>query len=111
MYRERQENQWERNRPMPLRSVLDHGLLRRRRLTERMQHLAEVVPRDRLMDAEPFRLLRRTPVGAEEDVHERRDVRVVAGEAVLVMMPMMKLRCTDEPTQRTDRQTHVAVDV
>src|SRR5436305_1551364 len=49
---------------------------------EWMQHLAEIAVRNRLPEAETLRFVVRAAVGAEQDIHQRRDVRVVAGVAV-----------------------------
>src|SRR5262245_42487952 len=50
-------------------------------------------------------------IRAEEDVHQRRDVGVVAGVAVAVVVPVVQLGRTDDPAQGTDGQSDIRVNV
>lgn len=44
-------------------------------------------------------------VSAEEDVHERGDVGVIAGLADALVVPVVKFRRADEPAERTDGES------
>src|SRR5947208_973505 len=56
-------------------------------------------------------LPRRAFISAEHQVHEGRNVGVVARLALAGMMPMMKFRRAYEHTQRADGQTHIGMNV
>lgn len=47
----------------------------------------------------------------EEDVHERRNVRVIPGFPDALVMPVVQLRSADEPFQRADGQADIRTDV
>ena len=72
-----------------------------------MKHLGKIAFWHRVGDAEGFGLVRRAAVGAEDQVHERRDVGVVAGFAFAGVVPVVKLGRADEQPQRPDGQAHV----
>ena len=74
---------------------------------EGMQQLSEVATRDFLVDSESLRFVVGAAVGAEREVHQRGNVSVVSSVARTVMMPVVKLRRTDEPFQRADIQSDV----
>ena len=67
-----------------------------------MEHLTEVGTGDGLADAEGFRFMVRAAVGAEEDVHDGGDVRIISCIASAIVVPVVKLRSTDDPAQRAD---------
>ena len=52
-----------------------------------------------------------TAVGAEEQIHQRRNVGVIAGFAFPGMMPMVELRRANQHPERPDRQAHIGMDV
>ena len=58
--------------------------------------LGQVVLRHFFPDAETLGFVVRTMVGAEDHVHERRDVGVVAEIAVAVVVPMVQLGGSDQ---------------
>ncbi len=76
-----------------------------------MQQLAEITPRHRFADAQHFRFVGRTPLGSKDQIHQRRNVRVVAGVTLPRMMPVLQFGRADEHPQRTDWQAHVRIGV
>lgn len=76
-----------------------------------MKHLATIAPWDRFTQAERFGLVVRTSVGAKKDVHQWRDVSIVARIPVTVMVPVMKFWCPDEHAEGADGEANVRVDV
>src|SRR5687767_11022287 len=76
-----------------------------------MQHLSQVSRRNGLDDPKRLWLVAGALVGAEEQVHERGDVGVVAGVAGAVVVPVVELGGADEHAQRSDREADIRVDV
>src|SRR5262249_32178239 len=73
--------------------------------------MTEICSGRRLVEAEVFGLVVGAAVGPEKEVHEGRDIGVVPGVAVAIMVPVMQLRGTEKPAQRPRRQADVRVDV
>ncbi len=71
--------------------------------SEWFEHLSQIAARARFAEPERYGFVVRTAVGAEEDVHERRNVGVVAGPPVAVVVPVMELGRADQHAQGTDR--------
>src|SRR4051794_13670473 len=74
---------------------------------EWVQQLAEVALRKGLGEAERFGLLGGVMMRAKEEIHERRDVGVVAGETGAGVVPVVELGRTDEPAQESDIQADI----
>jgi len=76
-----------------------------------MEHLPEVIPRNFLLNPEGLWFVIRTAVGAERQVHQRRDVRIVSRIPRPVMMPVVQFGRSDEPFQGPDVEPDVRVNV
>jgi hypothetical protein len=75
-----------------------------------VQELAEVASGHLFAYTQAFRFFSRTPVRAEEKIHDGGDVGVVARMPFFGMMPMMKLRRADQHSQRADCQADIRVN-
>lgn len=61
-----------------------------------MEYLAEIVSRDGFVNTKTCRLVVGTAIGTKHDVHQRGQVRVIAGVAITVMVPMVKFGPSDQ---------------
>ncbi len=50
-------------------------------------------------------------ISPEHQIHQWRQIGIVSGSPVEVVMPMVQLRCANENAQETNRQPDVGVDV
>jgi hypothetical protein len=50
-------------------------------------------------------------ISAKQDIHERRDVGIVASVAVAVVVPVVEFRGTDEHAERAERKADIGVKV
>src|SRR5438445_698798 len=73
--------------------------------------MTEIGPRAWLLEAEFVRLVIRAAISAEHDIHERRDIGVVAGIAITRVMPVMQFRRADQHARRSERKTDVRVNI
>ena len=73
--------------------------------------MSKIATPDRFIEAKTFRLSAGTAIGAEEKIHQRRDVRIVAGVAVTIMVPVMKFWRAEQHAQRSDRKPDIGMDV
>ena len=78
---------------------------------EGVKELSEVIAADGFMDAEGSGFVAGAAVGAEEDVHEGREVGIVAGIAVAVVVPVMQFWGTQEHAQGADGEADIGVNV
>src|ERR1043165_2015886 len=76
-----------------------------------LQKLAQVAARTGFLQSELLRFVIGTNVRSEQDIHERRDVAVVAGVAVAVVVPVMQLRSAGEDSQRPGRDADVGMNI
>ena len=79
--------------------------------SKRVQQLPDIALGHRLADSERFGFVRRATVGAEQKIHQWRDVGVIACFTFAGMMPMMQFRRANQHPQWTDGQPDVGMDV
>jgi mannose/fructose-specific phosphotransferase system component IIA len=73
--------------------------------------VAQVCCCDRFLEPETLGLVVRAVVSAEENIHERTKVGIVAGVAVPVVVPVVQLRSAEEHAEWADRKADIGVKV
>ena len=58
-----------------------------------------------------FRFVIRAFVSAEDHIHQRRDVAIIACVAIAVVVPVVQFRRADHRSQRAESNAHIRVDV
>ena len=82
-----------------------------RQLWERMEHLPEISFWYRIGYAEGFGFVGRAAIGAEDQIHQRRDIGIIASFAFAGVMPVMQFRRADQSPKGPDWQAHIRVNI
>src|SRR5262249_211185 len=77
---------------------------------EGQEEIPQVRPGSGSIEADVLGFMVGATISAKQNIHEGRDVGIVAGVAVAVVVPVVQFRGTNEHTQRADGEADIGVN-